>query len=90
MIKGKIPYSNNENVIYIINCGRYDATDSINDDTNIRSAQVIRELMQLRQYNKRLASAKRIVLSFKLHHPTYAWTSKIREHCTKERLSKSY
>jgi len=87
MVKGKIPYPNNENVIYIINCGRYDATDSINDDTNIKSAQVIRELVQLRQYNKRLASAKRMVLR---HHPTYAWTSKIREHCTKGRLSKSY
>jgi len=87
MVKGKIPYSNNENVIYIINCSRYDATDSINDDTNIRSAQLIRELMQLRQYNKRLASAKRMVLK---HHSPYAWTSKIREHCAKERLSKSY
>jgi len=57
MIKGKIPYSNNENVIYISNCGRYDATNSINDDTNINSAQVSSEVMQLGQYNKRLASA---------------------------------
>ena len=70
MIKGKIPYSNNENVIYIINCGRYDATDSINDDTNIRSAQLIRELMQLRQYNKRLASAKRMVYKTPSHSST--------------------
>jgi len=34
----------------------YGATNSINDD--IKSAQVSREVMQLRQYKKRFASAK--------------------------------
>jgi len=36
----------------------HDATNSIDDDTNINGAQVIRELMQLGQYNKHLTSAR--------------------------------
>jgi len=60
----------------------YDATDSIDDDTNINSAQVIRELIQLGQYNKQLTSANEWFLR---HHPTRPWTSKIRKHYTKEK-----